>query len=223
MKKTKRVACVLFLAVVLLLGSNAAHASSDSGFIIRIDGFSLTVRVNLAELEFVDGKSADEMINSGSLFFDCMRWVHVNQRLLGRTEQKITVWWDLQNRRFSIVDSKDLEYTQVKYRTGQAAEKLLRKLEKMLRLQREMSVGRDSVPLYVVRSKEYIDAYLHSDVYFGSIPSYMYSNSEENYVFLMWSWDPASSSAKELHNQGATVEAADMTRANIYSLLGNLE
>jgi len=221
---SRRTATYFLLAIFLLLQPVVLFASSDVGFEIKRHQFSLTVRLGLAELGQTNISEEREITSADRLFFECLSWVDAHESALKKRKENVIVYWSIQDKAFDIQVNEELIARKTTYTPGSAAITLLRKVEILLGLLNTQSVAPEHVSLFVIRSKAYIDnSYERTDIYFGSIPSYLYSQAEKNYLLLMWSRSTNSKWAHELKRNGETVLRTKLNRQMAKELLGTLE
>jgi hypothetical protein len=214
---------ILFLALLI---PSSLLASSDVGFVIKKEAFSLSVRVNIGELDpEVLGtlQSVEEVINADRLFFECLKWVYSNQRQLRTMKTDVVVWWNLTDKTFDI-QANQIETRSIRYTSGTSSQKLLRALDKSLKIASDTKRDLQTVPLFIIKSEEYIDEqWERADITFGAIPGYTYCYDENVYVAMLWSLDKQSYWVKSLQKKGAKVEEVQVSKKYIRHLLGHLE
>lgn len=220
MKSRFLVGCLA--AWLLALVPTIAQASFI-GFEIKRGTFALDVMFGLADQELSTKADYAEVADTGRLMFDCLRWVEAHEAELRNKNRTVLVLWDIPERDFDIQLDDDLVVSSVKYKSGKAFTTLTGHLTRILGLPPSTRRLPDTVPLYVVRTPEYLDSNELSDVFSGSIPGYMYAKDSEDYLLLMWQWDPNSALAKELAAKGAKVKKQSINAKSLRAMRGLIE
>lgn len=221
----KKIFLIAILLLTLLIPASLL-ASSDVGFIIKKEAFSLSVRVSIGELDpeiLETFQGVEEITTADKLFFECLKWVYSNEKSLSTTKADVVVWWSLSDRQFNIqVD--ETESKPIRYTSGRSSQELLRALEKKLKITSGPLKSLQTVPLFIVKSKECMEEqWERTEISFGAIPGYTYSDEEKAYVVMLWSLDKQSKWIKNIQGKGAKIEQVQVDKKYIKYLLGHLE
>jgi len=212
---------IIMIAIAMHIGS--IQASSDVGFIIQQKNFTITLRLGIADIGENDPSYENEIIGADKLFFSFMQWTVAHRTELRDRDNAVTIYLDMTNKEFGIESSNGTYTGNIEYTPDKMVVTILNKVESLLGIQHKNFNNINEIPLFIVRSSEYIDTYRLSDIYFGSIPSYMYSHSENNYLLLKWEWDKDSELARQMDAAGATVHQTGLTRELSKKLLDKLD
>lgn len=223
MKMPGSVAIRLLFAITLALHATLTHASSDVGFIIRSQDFSLILRLGFAEIGENKPSEEHEITGADQLFFTCLQWFTAHHDELRKRDEDVVIYLNMSEKNFGVQVNDDVYIENIGYIPGRAASTLLTNVESILDIQSREYQHLSQLPLFLVRSKKYMETYENTDIYFGSIPGNMYSYSENNYLLMKWFWNTNSELAQHLEDIGATVNQVKLERSLTKKLLVALE
>lgn len=174
---------IILFFVFLILASSPSFASNDAGFIIRKDRASLTLRFTLTEsFEHRDSQFLSE---PGSILMNSINWFYTNFNLLDEKELNITIYVNPHVKNFTIREGNGKYF---KYNSEHDLyTSIIYQINKQFKLRTVIPVNPQNIPIYVISSKDYInDISRESELFMGSIPSYMYNYNKKEYylVFL---------------------------------------
>lgn len=177
---------MLFIFLTTLL-SQFCHASNDICYKIKYESFSLTIRFTIEETD-IQNEKFDFLYNPAQLFFSSLQWVYCNKEQLNKSNLNIVSMFYHEKNTFQIWDESDVNKVKKNmYKKGNADSLLFNSIKNFYKLKTTGNCERDTISMFMVSSKDFIEDQIKlSDVYFGSLPGYMYNYEKKIYYNLFW-------------------------------------
>ena len=177
---------ILFIFLTALL-SQFCHASNDIGYKIKYESFSLTIRFTMEETD-IQNENFDFLYNPAQLFFSSLQWVYCNKDQLNKSNLNIVSMFYPEKNTFQIWDESDVnKVKKIMNKKGNADSLLFNSINNFYKLKITGNCERDTIGMFLVSSRDLIEDQIKlSDVYFGSLPRYMYNYEKKIYYNLFW-------------------------------------
>jgi hypothetical protein len=204
--------------ILLFLLTSSIFASSDAGFVIRNNDFSVTVRFNILEK---DSPALEDMYlyESNMLLIIALNWYESNKNLLKKGNISL-LFYQSKNIIYLGENGSLDNLGTISYSPSTIIDSFTSILNNAFNL-RVSNDEFESIQLYLIESNEYIDAYSISDIYWGSIPGgYMYNFEKKLYRAFFWKSETAH---RYLTNDDRKLTRIELTEDNITQYFPMLE
>lgn len=203
---------LLIFAISFLFILTPGFSSNDGGFIIRNDNFLLTLRFTLNE-SFEDRESQFLSIPE-SIFYQTINWYYINNENLCDLDLSITIYVNPQKNEFTIWEGTG-EYVSYTNEEDFFAQ-LIYQINHQFHLETSFPKTYGNVPIYRLSSKEYIeDISSKSDLFMGSLPSYMYDYERREYFLVFWEIESSKDFLEKNKNRAFSLEFIYLNIGNI--------
>ena len=136
----------------------------------------------------IQNEKFDFLYNPAQLFFSSLQWVYCNKEQLNKSNLNIVSMFYPENNTFQIWDESDVnKVNKIMYKKGNADSLLFNTIVNFYKLKTTGNCERDTIGMFMVSSKDFIEDQINiSDVYFGSLPGYIYNYKKKIYFHLFW-------------------------------------
>lgn len=221
MKSIKTLSLIV-LSVILIFFSDYAYASGDAGFIIKYESFSLEIRFNIIGTDGEINNLNEFLIKPDLLFYECLNWVYSNREILKSKKENISVYFVPSNKQFNLRENSGETQT-VTYTLSNVTEILLSTIVKKVNIDMKGNKLSGDIPLYYIYSKDYIDRQsVYSDIFWGSLPSYMFNDKENSYFLMYWSLNDMQKLFGENKNREFIIKLITLSKKNVYDFFQNM-